>query len=136
VTGEPIGLTSAEAAGRLAEFGPNEPSPRRRFSALVQLAHLFGNPLVVILLIASLISASLGQRVDASIIVTIVMLSIAINFWQSFHSERAAERLRASVTPAATVLRDGRWQEIPRRVVVPGDMLRLSAGDWFLPTDA
>jgi P-type Mg2+ transporter len=73
VTDEPIGLTSAEAAARLAEFGPNEPSPRRRFSALVQLAHLFGNPLVVILLIASVISASLGQPVDASIIATIVI---------------------------------------------------------------
>jgi Mg2+-importing ATPase len=72
VTGESTGLTSAEAAGRFAEFGPNEPSPRRRLSALVQLAHLFGNPLVVILLIASVISASLGQLIDASIIVTIV----------------------------------------------------------------
>jgi P-type Mg2+ transporter len=134
VSDAPIGLTSAEAARRLGEFGPNEPSPRRRFSALVQLAHLFANPLVVILLIASLISASLGQRIDAAIIVTIVVLSIAINFWQSFHSERAAERLRASVTPTATALRDGRWQEIPRRVVVPGDMFRLSAGD-LVPAD-
>jgi P-type Mg2+ transporter len=132
--GDPNGLTSAEAAARLAEFGPNEPSPGKRFSALVQLAHLFSNPLVVILLIASVISASLGQPVDASIIVTIVILSIAINFWQSFHSERAANRLRASVTPTATALRDGRWQEIPRRLVVPGDMLRLSAGD-LVPAD-
>ena len=129
-----IGLTSAEAARQLAQFGPNEPAPRRRFSALAQLAHLFANPLVIILLVASAISALLGQRVDASIIVTIVVLSVSINFWQSYRSEQAAERLRASVSPTATVLRDGQWQEISRRTVVPGDVLRLSAGD-LVPAD-
>ena len=65
---------------------------------------------------------------------TIVVLSVAINFWQSYRSRQAAERLRASVTPTATVLRDGQWQEIPLRVVVPGDVFRLSAGD-LVPAD-
>ena len=128
------GLTSAEAARQLAQVGPNEPAPPQRFSALAQVAHLFANPLVIILLVASAISASLGQRVDASIIVTIVVLSVAINFWQSYQSEQAAERLRASVTPTATAFRDGRWQEIPLRTVVPGDVFRLSAGD-LVPAD-
>jgi P-type Mg2+ transporter len=134
VSDELIGLTSAEAARRLTQYGPNEPAPKRRFSALAQVVQLFANPLVIILLAASAISASLGQRVDASIIVTIVALSVSINFWQSYRSERAAERLRASVTPTATALRDGRWQEIPRRAAVPGDVLRLSAGD-LIPAD-
>jgi Mg2+-importing ATPase len=134
VSDESIGLTSGEATKRLEQFGPNEPAPRRRFSALGQVAHLFSNPLVVILLVASAISASLGQHVDASIIVTIVVLSVAINFWQSYRSEQAAEALRASVTPTATARRDGQWQEIARRTVVPGDVLRLSAGD-LVPAD-
>ena len=76
------GLTIGEAKKRLAQFGPNEPVQPRRLSALAQFGHLFANPLVIILLVASAISASLGQRVDASIIVTVVLLSVTINFWQ------------------------------------------------------
>jgi P-type Mg2+ transporter len=134
VADEPVGLTSAEAKARLANYGPNEPVQRHRLSALAHLAHLFANPLVVILFAASVISAALGQRIDASIIVTIVLLSVSINFWQSYRSEQAAELLRASVTPTATVRRDRRWGEIPLRTVVPGDVFRLSAGD-LVPAD-
>ena len=119
----------AAVCGVSPSYGPNEPAPVRRLSAVVQFLHLFANPLVIILLVASAISASLGQRVDAVIIVTMVLLGVAINFWQSYRSQQAAERLRASVTPTATVLRDGHWQEVPRRRVVPGDVIRLSAGD-------
>ena len=64
-----------------------------------------------------------------------VVLGVAINFWQSYRSQQAADRLRASVTPTATVLRDGAWQETPLRNVVPGDVFRLSAGD-LVPADA
>jgi Mg2+-importing ATPase len=129
------GLSSAEAARRLAEYGPNEPAPIHRLSAVVQLLRLFANPLVIILLIASVISASLGQAIDALIIVTMVGLGVAINFWQSFRSQQAADQLRASVSSTATVLRDEAWQETPLRNVVPGDVFRLSAGD-LIPADA
>jgi Mg2+-importing ATPase len=129
------GLTSVEAARRLALYGPNEAAPTRRLSVLVQLLHLFANPLVIILLVASAISMSLRQEVDAVIIATMVLLGVTINFWQSYRSQRAADRLRASVSPTATVLRDGVWQEIPIRAVVPGDVIRLSAGD-LVPADA
>jgi P-type Mg2+ transporter len=129
------GLSNAEAARRLAEYGPNEPAPVRRLSAFVQLLHLFANPLVIILLVASAIAGSLGQPVDAVIIVTMVVLGVAINFWQSYRSQQAADRLRASVSPTATVLRNGDFQETPLRNVVPGDVFRLSAGD-LVPADA
>jgi Mg2+-importing ATPase len=101
----------------------------------VQLLHLFANPLVVILLVASAIAGSLGQKVDALIIVTMVVLGVSINFWQSYRSQQAAERLRSSVSPTATVCRDGAWLETPLRNVVPGDVFRLSAGD-LVPADA
>jgi len=129
------GLTTVEATGRLAACGPNEPAPARRLSALIEIGWLFANPLVLILLVASAVSGWLGEDVDAGIIVTIILLSVSINFWQSYRSERAAERLRASVASTATVLRDGTWQEIPLRQVVPGDVVRLSAGD-LVPADA
>jgi Mg2+-importing ATPase len=99
-----------------------------------QIAGLFANPLVLILLGASAISALLGEHVDAVLIATIVLTSISINFWQSSRSQHAAERLRASVTPTATVCRDGEWTEVPIRLVVRGDVFRLSAGD-LVPAD-
>ena len=135
MSGTEQGLSGAEAARRLAEYGPNEPAPVRRLSAVVQLLQLFANPLVIILLVASAISGVLGQAADALIIVTMVVLGVAINFWQSYRSQQAADRLRASVSPTATVLRDGAWQETPLRNVVPGDVFRLSAGD-LVPADA
>ena len=84
---------------------------------------------------ASAVSAWLGENVDAGIIATIVLLSVTVNFWQSYRSQQAADRLRASVAPTATVLRDGTWREIPLRQLVPGDVVRLSAGD-LVPADA
>jgi len=129
------GLTSVEATRRLAEYGPNEPMPKRRLSAAVEFGRLFANPLVLILLVASAVSAWLGEDVDAGIIAAIVLLSVIVDFWQSYRSQRAADRLRASVAPAATVLRDGTWKDIPLRQLVPGDVVRLSAGD-LVPADA
>ena len=129
------GLTSSEAAGRLAQFGPNDPAPARGRSGVVQLLALFLNPLVIILLIAALASAFLGEIVDAGIIVTIVLLGVAINFTQTYRSRKAIERLRDQAAPTATVLRDGQWQELLRRYIVPGDVIRLSAGD-LVPADA
>lgn len=129
------GLTSPEAKQRLAQFGRNDPAPNIRSSGLSQLAILFLNPLVIILLLAAAASAVLGQFVDSTIIVTMVLLGVAINFVQTYRSKRAAERLREQVTPTATVLRDGAWQEIHRLELVPGDLIRLTAGD-LVPADA
>lgn len=129
------GLTSDEAAGRLARFGPNDPTPVRRGALAIEILLLFLNPLVVILLVAALISAVLGERIDAGIIVLIVFLSIAINFTQTYRSRRAINRLREHVSLTATVLRDGTWQEVKRHEVVPDDIVRLSAGD-LIPADA
>jgi P-type Mg2+ transporter len=120
MAGSEEGLSSVEAARSLAAYGPNEPVPVRRPSAVVQLSRLFANTLVIILLVASVIAGSLGQHIDALIIVTMVVLGVSINFWQSYRSQQAAERLRSSVIPTATVLRDGAWLETP---------LRASAGD-------
>ncbi len=130
-----LGLTSDEAARRLAQDGPNEPVHVRRFSAAAQLLRLFASPLVLILLVAAVVSSLLGQHGDAGLIIVIVVLGVGLNFVQTFRSSRAADALNASVTPTATVCRDGRWQEIPLRGVVRGDLVRLSAGD-LVPADA
>jgi len=129
------GLSSDEALRRLAEFGPNEPAPVQRATLVKQLLLLFANPLVIILLIASLVSAMIGDVVNASIIIVIVLLSSALNFIQTARSQRTAEQLRKEVAPSAIVLRDGEWREIPRREVAPGDLIQLVAGD-MVPADA
>ena len=129
------GLTSDEASRRLAEVGPNDPSPAKRHALAVQVLSLFANPLVVILLLAAIVSGVLGDKVDASIIIVIVLVSVGLNFVQTYRAQNAAESLRAQVAPTATVVRDGRWQELPARDVVPGDVIRLSAGD-LVPADA
>ena len=129
------GLTSQEAAERLQQFGPNEPAPPCRRSAVRDLLRLFLNPLVLILLIAASVSGFLGQAVDAGIIITIVLLSVTTDFIQTYHSDRAVEQLRERVAPTATTLRDGEWREIRRADIVPGDLVRLSAGD-MVPADA
>ena len=129
------GLTQVEAKRRLAQHGPNEPSPAKRTAPLVQLLALFFNPLAIILLAASAISAALGQVLNASIIVTMVLLSVALNFIQTYRSQKAVDSIRKEVAPTANVLRDGQWLEIPRREIVPGDVIKLAAGD-LIPADA
>jgi Mg2+-importing ATPase len=131
----PQGLSSAEALRLISLHGVNEPVPRRRATALYQLLQLIANPLVGILAVASVISLALRHGTDAAIIIVTVASGVGINFWQSYRSERAADRLRASVAPTATVQRDGVWREIPVRGLVPGDLIQLSAGD-LVPADA
>jgi Mg2+-importing ATPase len=131
----PDGLSSAEALRRLRDVGPNEPAPPASRLSVMAVARLFGNPLVVILLVASAASAALGDVLNAAIIVAMVLLSVALNFLQTYRSERAADRLREQVAPRATVLRDGVWVDIVRSDLVPGDIIRLVAGD-RVPADA
>ncbi|MDR5728657.1 MAG: magnesium-translocating P-type ATPase [Terriglobia bacterium] len=129
------GWTSQEAANRLQQYGPNDPAPVRRSSAIRDFLRLFLNPLVLVLLIAAAVSAFLGEPVNAGIICAIVLLSTVIDFAQTYRSNRAVEQLRQRVAPTATVLRDGLWREIRRTDLVPGDIVRLSAGD-MVPADA
>lgn len=123
------GLTEEEAARRLHEFGPNDPVPRRHGELVFELLLLFINPLVVILLVASILSAVLGQRADAVIIFVIALSSVAINFFQTYRSGKAIQRLREHVCLTASVLRDRTWRDVRRDEIVPGDVVRLSAGD-------
>ena len=130
-----LGLTQERAEVLLAEHGPNEAAAPNRHSALHELLQLLVNPLVIILVIAATISMFLGEHVGAAVIIAMVVLSVLLNFMQTYRSRRAVERLRERMAATATVMRDGEWREIARREVVPGDRVRLSAGD-LVPADA
>jgi Mg2+-importing ATPase len=128
-------LSEQEAKRRLEEFGPNEPLATKHHAVVVEILRRFTNPLVAILVMASVASAIVRDFVNAAIVVTIVMLSVVVEFVQTHRSQRAAEVLTARVAQTATVLRDGTWREISRRLVVPGDVVRVAAGD-MVPADA
>jgi Mg2+-importing ATPase len=129
------GLSSADARARLLSHGPNELARTQRMGAFRQLLRGLASPLMLILLGASVLAAAVGEVTDAVIIMVTVLLGAALDTYQTTRSTSAVERLRNSVIPTATVLRDGDWLEIPRRDVVPGDAIRLSAGD-VVPADA
>jgi Mg2+-importing ATPase len=129
-----LGLSAPEAELRLRRDGPNEVATRRHRSVLHDFAQLFTNPLILILLVASVVSAVLGEVANAVVVSVMVLLSVAINFRQAYRSQQAVDSLRAMVALTATVVRDGRQGEIPRRDVVAGDVVRLAAGD-VVPAD-
>ncbi len=91
--------------------------------------------MILILIIAAAISALLGDPVDATIITILVLLSVTIDFIQTYRSQKAEIGLRTQVAPTASVLREGTWSVLPRAQLVPGDIIRLSAGD-LIPADA
>ncbi|MBZ5527613.1 MAG: magnesium-translocating P-type ATPase [Acidobacteriia bacterium] len=134
-TPQEVGLTSQQAADLLAQVGPNDPSPRVHRGEFLEFLRLFFNPLVIILLIASAVAAFLGELINAGLITGMVLVGVGINFIQTYRSRRAVEMLRARVAPTATALRDGSWREIHRSEIVPGDLVRLSAGD-LVPADS
>ena len=129
------GLTSDRALALLAEHGPNELGHAPRVGLLRQLLRGLGSPLMLILLAASAVAASVGEITDATIIFVTVLLGTALDAFQTSRSTAAVDRLRQSVIPTATVWRDERWLELPRRALVPGDVIHLSAGD-MVPADA
>jgi len=135
VTNRDRGLTEAEAGLRLLQFGANDPLPSQKRQVVRDLLRRFASPLVAILLLASLASAFVGDFINASLVLCIVGVSVLVEFVQTRRSERAADALKARVAQTATVLRDGNFVEISRRLVVPGDIVRLDAGS-MVPADA
>jgi Mg2+-importing ATPase len=130
----PAGLTSDEAKQRLRLHGPNSLVAESRFAPVISFLRFFANPLVLILLAASAISIVLGDQVGGSIIIAIVLLSVVVNFYVEFQARHAVEDIRKQVATTAAVVRDGREQELPVAELVPGDIVRLNAGD-LAPAD-
>ena len=130
----PDGLTSAEAALRLRRDGPNALGGEGRRGPLAVLISQFASPLVLILVAASLVSMAVGDRVEAGIILAIVAMSALLGFVQEARSEAAVAALQARLALRATVVRDGKQQDILIHDVVVGDIVVLGAGD-IVPAD-
>ncbi len=129
------GLATHDAAERLSRFGPNSDAPPRIEAAMRAIVRRLFEPLSLILLVAGIISMLTGDDIGGLIIVLILTLSIGLDTIQEGHAVRAAEILRRSVALKAEVKRDGAFCQIDVEQVVPGDILRIRAGD-IIPADA
>jgi Ca2+-transporting ATPase len=124
-----VGLTSGEALQRQAQYGRNEidssdgPHPWRI------LLDQFKSFIIYILLFAVAFAVAIGEYVDSLIIVIIVVVNAAIGFFQELSAAKSLAALKKMTTVQATVHRDGRWHKVQAAELVPGDIVRLSAGD-------
>ena len=128
------GITTAEAKKRLASYGANSIKPQKHSGTFSLLIGQFKSPIILILLAATVLSLFLRNFVDASIILSIVLISGLLGFWQEFSASNAVAKLLALVQIKAAVLRDGNQVEIPVEDIVPGDIVILNAGD-IVPGD-
>jgi P-type Mg2+ transporter len=131
----PAGLKAAEAQSRLATYGLNDAATVKRSPLWLQFLLRFRNPLVIILLVASGLSAMTGDFASFFIVVSIVTISISLDFVQEVRAQNAVEALRRSVAVQAKVRRDGASLSLPIDQLVPGDIVELIAGD-LVPADS
>lgn len=129
------GLSSANAEARFAHYGPNSDARTKSDGVARAILRRLLEPLSLILLAAGIVSVATGDGVGGAIIVTILAISIGLDTVQEGHAVKAAEVLRRSVALRAEVKRDGVFHQIEVAKVVPGDILRVRAGD-IIPADA
>ncbi|CAI0957643.1 magnesium-translocating P-type ATPase [Serratia proteamaculans] len=145
------GLTQDDAVERLEQFGVNQVAHEKAPHALVQLIAAFNNPFIFVLMVLAAISfftdywlpAQRGEETELTgVIIILVMVSLSglLRFWQEYRTNKAAETLKSMVRTTATVLRRSSYSaqpltlEVPIRELVPGDIIKLSAGD-MIPAD-
>ncbi|HAM34742.1 MAG TPA: ATPase [Elusimicrobia bacterium] len=131
---ETAGLNAREAAERLAAHGPNELAERGLKSPWRILREQFTATLMVILIVAAVISAALGDYKDASVILSVVFLNALLGFFQEYRAEKAIAALKKMAVPSVKVRRDSQVREISARELVPGDVVLLEAGN-LVPAD-
>lgn len=129
------GLTGKDARLRLRRFGPNKIEQHVSNSAFRMFLAQFKSPVTLLLIIAALLSAGLGDVADTSIILTIVLISSCLGYWQERGAENAVQALLKLVRLHCDVLRDGKETAIPMELAVPGDIVILAAGD-IIPGDS
>jgi Ca2+-transporting ATPase len=123
------GLSDAEVKHRLEKFGPNVVRARRGTPAWLKLLQQFNQPLVYILLLAGGVTAFLGEWLDSSVILAVVVINTIVGFLQETKAEKAIEALARMVVTETTVRRDGRQQRVRSVELVPGDVVLLQPGD-------
>lgn len=128
------GLSQAEAEARVKQVGLNEIVREKRQSVLLRLLDNVKNPLVILLTALGVLSYLTGDLRATVVIFVMVLLGVVLRFYQEMRADNAAEKLEAMVSNAATVVRDGQEAEVALKMLAPGDIIRLAAGD-MAPAD-
>jgi H+-transporting ATPase len=130
---ESAGLSSAEAESRLAQYGPNALA-ERHIGTFERLARFFWGPIPWMIEIAAMLSAVLGHWSDLAIILAMLFINAGVGFWQEFKADNAIALLKQRLALKARVKRDGAWQDIDARLLVPGDVVLVKLGN-VVPAD-
>jgi H+-transporting ATPase len=130
----PDGLTQAEAAKRLVQYGPNEIEEKKGNPFLKFLTYLWG-PIPWMIEAAVVLSALAQHWPDFGIILVLLLANAVVGFWEEHQAGNAIAALKAKLAVEARVLRDGKWVTPPARELVPGDVIRMRLGD-IVPADA
>jgi Ca2+-transporting ATPase len=128
------GLSSEEAQRRFEKYGPNELEAAPPTSFWKMLGEQFNNFVVILLIVAAVISALLGEFIEATAIIAIVVLNAALGVVQERRAEQELAALRKLAAPDAEVVRDGARHIMPSNQLVPGDLVLLEAGN-YVPAD-
>ena len=128
------GLTQADAEERLAAHGVNEVAREKRHGWLWRLWMAVRNPLVILLTVLATLTYATGDLAGGTVMVLMVVLGVGLRFVQETRADTAAAKLKAMISVTATVTRDGQPKEIPLKELVPGDVIKLAAGD-MIPAD-
>jgi len=127
------GLTGSEAKDRIQKFGPNE-IPEEEESAILKFLRYFWGPIPWMIEAAVIISAIIGRWEDFGIIFALLIINAIVGFWQEYQAGNAIAMLKEQLALEARVLRDGKWQKVAARDLVPGDIVRIRNGD-IVPAD-
>jgi Mg2+-importing ATPase len=128
------GLSEAEASSRLKQVGTNEIAREKPPSALMRLLSNVKNPLVLLLLALGVLSFLTGDQRATVVIFVMLVLGVVLRFFQEMRADNAAAKLKAMVSNTATLVRGGAEKEVSLKMLVPGDIIRLAAGD-MVPAD-
>ncbi len=127
------GLSAQEAARKLAETGPNA-LPEEKTAPWLRFLRFFWGPIPWMIEVAAVLSAVVRHWTDLIVICALLLFNAVIGFWQERKAQNALEALKSQLALKARVCRDGQWQEIPARELVPGDLVRVRLGD-VIPAD-
>ena len=128
------GLSEEEVSARFKKIGANEIAREKRPSVLMRLLSNVKNPLVLLLSALGILSFLTGDLRATVFIFVMVVLGVVLRFFQELRADNAADKLKAMVSNTATIIRGGKEQEVALKLLVPGDIVRLAAGD-MVPAD-
>lgn len=127
------GLNTGEANSRLDEYGYNEITDKKK-STLIKLLSFFWGPIPLMIEAAAALSLIVHHYADFGIILALLFMNVIVGYWHDRKADNAIEMLRNKLAPRARVLRDGEWNTVQSRILVPGDIIRLRLGD-VIPAD-